>query len=47
MHHVSRRKGRQTEYQTSIKKFLDRSKDFIKRLKALKFGLGIEESLGC
>ena len=38
--HMSWRRGRQTEYQASIKKFLDRSKDSLKRLKALKFGLG-------
>ena len=35
-----RRKGRQTEQQTSIRKFLDRTKHSIKRLKALKFALG-------
>lgn len=38
--HLSRRKGRLTEQQASVKKFLDRSKESIKRLKALKFGLG-------
>lgn len=43
--HLSRRKGRLTEQQASIRKFLDRSKESIKRLKALKFGLGMCEVL--
>ena len=41
-----RRKGRQTEHQTAIRKFLDRTKDSIKRLKALKLGLGEELPMG-
>ena len=44
--HMSWRRGRQTEYQASIKKFLDRSKDSLKRLKALKISLGVLVSGG-
>ena len=35
-----RRRGRQSEYQAYIKKFLEHGKDSLKRLKALKHGLG-------
>ena len=43
-----RRRGRQTEYQASIKRFLELSKDPLKRLKSLKHGHGENElSLIC
>ena len=35
-----KRRGKQTEYQTAIKKFLEESKEPVRRLKFLKHGLG-------
>ena len=35
-----RRRGKQTEYQAAIKKFLEESKEPLKRLKLLKHGMG-------
>ena len=35
-----KRRGRQSEYQASIKKFLEPNKDPLKRLKSLQHGLG-------
>jgi len=40
MHSWRRTRGT-TEYQNHLKKFLDRGKDSLKRLKALKLGLGM------
>lgn len=36
-----RRKGRQSEYQTLIRKFLEHGKDPVKRLKLLRQGIGM------
>ena len=35
-----KRRGKQTEYQAAIKKFLEESKEPLKRLKLLKHGMG-------
>ncbi len=36
-----RRKGKQSEYQTFIRKFLEHGKDPLKRLKLLRSGIGL------